>query len=379
MQASTSKVLMVSHVSPDSIYGAGSSLRQHISLMGKYKLSLFSPVHRAVSSFNGVDVARFLPPITYNYDVRLSFFRSFILSGLSRLAFWISSPFLLYKIIKISPDIVHLNSLVLSDFLLLLRLYRLFKKIRVVSHVREMLASEISLYQKYLLTGCDHFIFIDRAVQQRFLQVVGKSYPFDIVQNPFKGSTPKDALPVNIKTLKEMGKVVFALAGRIESGKGVLEVCNQFLSSAPTNAVLVIVGGGAGGEIDQLRAMVDNSNGSISYLGEVIDLQSTGFFAEIDFLIRGESFFCTGRTVYESLYSGSGVIVPGTDKDLESDEVLAGFKESVFCYPPGDFVSLMGLVATLAGLPEATKDRRVHDNYDQYIASLDAIYSKVIK
>jgi hypothetical protein len=40
---------------------------------------------------------------------------------------------------------------------------------------------------------------------------------------------------------------------------------------------------------------------------------------------------------------------------------------------------LMGLVATLAGLPEATKDRRVHDNYDQYIASLDAIYSKVIK
>ncbi|MNC81442.1 hypothetical protein D3C75_1345720 [compost metagenome] len=59
--------------------------------------------------------------------------------------------------------------------------------------------------------------------------------------------------------------------------------------------------------------------------------------------------------------------------------MLAGFKEGVFCYPPGDFVSLMGLVATLAGLPEATKDRRVHDNYDQYIASLDAIYSKVIK
>ncbi|TWC21853.1 glycosyltransferase involved in cell wall biosynthesis [Pseudomonas sp. SJZ085] len=371
---------MVSHVSPDSIYGAGSSLRQHMELMGKYHLSLFSPVHRSVTSVGkGVDVINFFSPITYNYDVQLSFFRRFILSWASRFAFWASSPWVLYKLFRLSPNIIHLNSLVLSDFLLLLRAYRIFKKVAVVSHVREMLDTQVSTYQKYLMGTCDHFIFIDKAVQQRFYEVVGAGHEFDIVQNPFKGARANERLPKEIATLKEAGKIVFAIAGRIESGKGVLEVCSHFLSQTPTNATLLIVGGGATGYIDQLRTIVDRSNGTIVYLGQVTDLQSTGFFGEIDFLIRGEPFFCTGRTVYESLYSGSNVIVPALNSDLEKDELLVEFKEKVFCYPPGDFASLMVLVETLSGCRKSETNRSICDNYENYVASLNSIYSKVVK
>lgn len=374
------KILMVSHVSPDSIYGAGSSLRQHMKLMGRHHLSLFSPIHRKVSSV-GKDVAviNFFSPITYNYDVRLAFFRRFILSWGSRCAFWASSPWVFYRLVRLSPDIIHLNSLVLSDFLLLLRAYRLFKKIAVVSHVREMLATQISAYQKYLMGTCDHFIFIDKAVQQRFSEVLGEEHKFDIVQNPFKGARATERLPREIAAQKEAGRVVFAIAGRIENGKGVLEICSHFLSQAPTNAALLIVGGGATGCIDQLRTFVERSNGTIVYLGQVTDLQSTGFFGEIDFLIRGEPFFCTGRTVYESLYSGSNVIVPALSGDLEGDELLVEFKDKVFCYPPGDFASLMMLVKTLSGGAESTRNRCVRDNYENYLASLNAIYSRVVK
>ncbi|WLH02862.1 hypothetical protein PSH84_13000 [Pseudomonas beijingensis] len=380
MSVNSFKILMVSHVSPDSIYGAGSSLRQHMSLMARHQLSLFSPVHRVVSSVGkDVHVINFLSPITYNYDVQLSFFRAVILSWASRFAFWASSPWVLYKLFRLSPDIVHMNSLVLSDFLLLLRAYRFFKRVAVVSHVREMLATHISPYQKYLMGVCDHFVFIDKAVQRRFSEVVGGEHEFDIVQNPFKGARANERLPREIATLKEAGRVVFAIAGRIENGKGVLEICSHFLSQAPTNAALLIVGGGTAGCIDQLRAMVDRSGGTIGYLGQITDLQSTGFFGEIDFLIRGEPFFCTGRTVYEALYSGSKVIVPGADSDLEGDELLVEFKDKVFCYPPGDFARLMGLVGALSGCQESAGNRCVRDNYENYVASLNAIYSRVVK
>jgi hypothetical protein len=348
--------------------------------MNEHSVSLFTPRHRATGkSAEKVVIHRFFCPITYNYEVKISVFRRLVLSIGSRLLFWLTSPWVFAKIIKISPDIIHLNSLVLSDVLFLLRFYKFFRKVAIVSHVREMLDTGISPAQKSFISTCDYFIFIDKAVQQRFEQVTGITGRSSIVQNPFKGSAEPASFPQEMRHVETADKTVFAIAGRVEHGKGVLEICNAFTRNASKNAVLLIVGGGPKNFIEQLKSVESASNGAVVYVGEIPDLQSTGFFAKIDYLVRGEAFFCTGRTVYESLYSGSGVIVPGLPSDVAQDEVLSEFKERVFCYPPGDFPKFMNVVNALSGVKVHSDDIGILSNYERYSVTLNKIYSKVSK
>lgn len=372
------KVVLVSHVSPDSIYGAGSSLRQHMELVGVHHLTLFSPVHKAVKSVSGdVEVSRVFSPITYNNDAKHSVFRTYVLSLCSRLAFWFTSPWILYQLFKAAPDVIHLNSLVLSDFLLLLRFYRNFKKVAIVSHVREMLKPSLSAWQKFLILTCDHFVFIDKAVQMRFASAVGASVNFDIVQNPFKGSAVSGDLPAGLVVDSE--KKVFAMAGRIEEGKGVLEICRAFNALSSDAAVLVIVGGGSPSFLDELASLVRIGAGRIIYLGEVKNLQESGFFGRVDFLLRGEPFFCTGRTVYEALYSGGQAILPGAEKNLDEDDILASFKTSVRFYTPNDFAGLSSTIEDLLKSDQISAPKNIRSNYDEYSNFLNSIYSKVAK
>lgn len=372
------KVVLVSHVSPDSIYGAGSSLRQHMELVGVHHLTLFSPVHKAVKSVSDdVEVSRIFSPITYNNDAKHSVFRTYVLSLCSRLAFWFTSPWILYQLFKAAPDVIHLNSLVLSDFLLLLRFYRNFKKVAIVSHVREMLKPSLSAWQKFLILTCDHFVFIDKAVQMRFASAVGASVNFDIVQNPFKGSAASGDLPAGLVVDSE--KKVFAMAGRIEEGKGVLEICRAFNALSSDAAVLVIVGGGSPSCLDELASLVRIGAGRIIYLGEVKNLQESGFFGRVDFLLRGEPFFCTGRTVYEALYSGGQAILPGAEKNLDEDDILASFKTSVRFYTPNDFAGLSSTIGELLKSDQISAPKNIRSNYDEYSNFLNSIYSKVAK
>lgn len=372
------KVMLVSHVSPDSIYGAGSSLRQHMRLLGAHRLTLLSPVHkRAESVESGVEVKKIFSPVTYNNDATHSLFRVWGLSLFSRVAFWFTSPWVIYQLFRTSPDIVHLNSLVLSDFLLLLRFYRLFRKVSIVSHVREMLKPSLSAWQKFLVLTCDHFVFIDKAVQLRFFSSVGVPKNFDIVQNPFKGSVEVAGGAAGLVVDPE--KQVFAMAGRIENGKGVLEICRAFSELESDAAVLVIVGGGAPSCLEEIASLVGSSQGRIVYLGEVKNLQETGFFVRVDFLIRGEPFFCTGRTVYEALYSGGQVILPGHPNNLDEDGILAGFKGSVSFYAPNDFSGLMAIIRERLQHGKSCEPRDTRSNYVEYSDLLNSIYSKVAK
>lgn len=372
------RVLLVSHVSPDSIYGAGSSLRQHMQLVGAHQLALFSPIHKAVKSVDDdVAVTRIFSPVTYNNDAKHSIFRTWVLSLCSRSAFWITSPWILCQLFKAAPDVVHLNSLVLSDFLLLLRFYRHFKKVAIVSHVREMLSPSLSGWQKFLILTCDHFVFIDKAVQMRFASAVGSSVNFDIVQNPFKGASPSVDLPAGLVVDSE--KKVFAMAGRIEEGKGVLEICRAFNALSSDAAVLVIVGGGSPSCLDELASLVRIGAGRIVYLGEVKNLQETGFFGRVDFLLRGEPFFCTGRTVYEALYSGAQAILPGAEKNLDEDDILATFRACVRFYTPNDFTDLSNTIGELLKADQSYEPKNVRSNYDEYSIFLNSIYSKVAK
>lgn len=372
------KVMLVSHVSPDSIYGAGSSLRQHMRLLHTHQLTLLSPVHkRAESVAADVEVNRVFSPVTYNNDAAHSFFRVWALSLFSRVAFWITSPWILFQLFRSAPDIVHLNSLVLSDFFLLLRFYRLFRRVSIVSHVREMLKPSLSSWQKFLISTCDHFVFIDKAVQLRFLSSVGAPKNADIVQNPFQGAVEPVGNPAGL--VVDPQKRVFAMAGRIENGKGVLEICRVFNELGSDAAVLVIVGGGAPSCLEELSALVSSSAGRIIYLDEVKNLQETGFFGRVDFLIRGEPFFCTGRTVYEALYSGAQVILPGHQNNLDEDGILAGFRDSVRFYAPNDFSGLMGLISELLHQGKSCKPKDIRSNYVEYSERLNSIYSKVAK
>ncbi|WP_146035994.1 glycosyltransferase family 4 protein [Pseudomonas sp. LFM046] len=367
-------------MTPDSIYGAGSSLRQHMELMADQEVSILLPVHRKIKSpANGLRVFKFFCPITYNNDERHGFVRRIILSGGSRLAFWLSSPLVFFRLMRIKPDVVHLNSLVLSDFLLLLGLYKVFRKVAVVSHVREMLSFEMSAYQKWLVSVCDHLVFIDHAVEKRFHEVVGAPKASDVVQNPFSGASADYKLPTSLQFLKSESRIVYAIAGRIEDGKGVLEICQEFARSQLRNSLLVIVGGGSEPYVQKIKEAESDSNGCVRYVGQIDNLQASGFFSEIDFLVRGEPFFCTGRTVYEALYSGASVVLPGSERNLEMDTVLADFKEYVEFYEPRDFSRMIELVRENEDRNMKGSSRISHCNYEDYSKAIASIYSKVVE
>ena len=95
---------------------------------------------------------------------------------------------------------------------------------------------------------------------------------------------------------------------------------------------MVVVGNGE--DVNDVISICNKSMGRVFYLGEVPNLVDTGFFKSIDYLVRGDITFRTGRTVFEALYAGKVVIMPGVQSDLDNDKNLAEFRERVFFYDP---------------------------------------------
>ena len=346
---------MINHVPWNTIYGAGTSLRLHWYILQpdiigeKISVSIFTRIGLLglltsnKRNFDGVsnfkDFRRLVFALDQNYDyesvrsdVLVVFWRT-VSRCVNRIVELLS---LLYLVVfcKIHRyDIIHFNSHVLVSAASRLAKLLGSSKPRMIMHVRDFLARGLSPQERGYFNDVDTFICIDYSTQSRLIEELGSAFRSKsvVIQNPFRTAAAGIFFDMG-RYHVPFGKKVFAIVGAVISDKGVIKTCRSFVKAEISDSVLVVVGNGE--DVDDVVSICDNSMGRVFYLGEVPNLVDTGFFASIDYLVRGDSTFRTGRTVYEALYAGKIVILPGNQEDLDNDKNLAKFSEKVFFYDP---------------------------------------------
>lgn len=346
---------MISHVPWNTIYGAGTSLRLHWDILqsdiiaGRLSVSIFTRVGLLglLSSSRGQfeDVSyfenfrRIVFALDQNYDYEsfrtdiLKSFRRTVSRNANRIVEILSLLYLAVFCKIHGFDIIHFNSHVLVS--VASKLARLLgaAKPRMIMHVRDFLASGLSPREKGYFNDIDTFICIDYSTQAKLIEELGGAFlrKSVVIQNPFSTAVNEVSFDMGRYHVPS-GKKVFAIVGAVIADKGVIKACRSFDKADISDAVLVVVGNGE--DVDDVVSICDKSKDRVFYLGEVPNLVDTGFFKSIDYLVRGDSTFRTGRTVFEALYAGKAVILPGNQSDLDNDKNLAEFRDRVFFYDP---------------------------------------------
>ena len=184
------KVLIISHVPIDSTYGAATSLRGHLQALVSqdvYRFGLFLPksIQRGkdtkmsdaeiIQTFPSVlDVRHFYMMYRLNYHWSN---HSVIVLFYNRVRNYVSlltRAKMIQTIKEFRPDLIHLNSLVLSPIALWVKRDKELGSVPVLSHVRELLRPTLSVQVKREIAAVDTFTCIDLAARNQLLSVMDR-------------------------------------------------------------------------------------------------------------------------------------------------------------------------------------------------------------
>jgi len=400
------RILVISHASFENPYGATTSIREHykalepleslkfihVSKTSTKNLLLSRYVQHEIfdSSFSvcsqSSNIEKILPailPWSDNYEERqicrvlsLRYIRKLI----SKLVWLAYSKKIISLIDFYQPNLIHLNSLVLLDLVPLIQKFR--PNIPIISHVREVLDENLCEKDKRFIQHLDALIPIDYATEHR-LKVLVPEYPSNQiyrVQNPFR------ALPFDesLTSLFPESRHIFAILGQITSSKGVDFVCECFHQADLDNATLMIFGNDKHSYALSLKKYWSSLNKQIVWVGHHDYLFEKGVYDRIDVVIRGDLSFRTGRTVYEGLFSGSRLILPGSHSELLEDSDLLKFLDKVELYKSRDKKSL---IEALRSTQEQLKVDQISkpsssvaysSNYEDYREKMRLIYNNFL-
>lgn len=396
------KVLMISHVPIDAIYGAGTSLRGHLQSLGCQKQYCFGLIlpksikHGNLSKLSDTEIIQTFPAVSVvshhymrsrmNYEAPKKGFPFLFRTSVNNLVNLLDREKMIQTINEFRPDLIHLNSLVLAPIALWLKRNKAVGDIPVLSHVRELLEPTLSQQAKQEIASVDGFICIDLAAQKRLVAVMDRMISgkdVSTLQNPFQSHiTPPDQRLFQNVDLRS--STVFAIVGQVSAEKGAELVCEAFLRANLQNCVLLVVGQGNGAYGQRVKALCDHCPTKLKWLGQQPDLVARGFFNGVDTIVRGEATFCTGRTVYEALFSGASVLLPGTKFDLESDSNLLPFRDKVELYRPNDLDALIQAFQHLVANHPNKRTMTVRkseptSNFDSYAQSIQGFYESALK
>lgn len=252
----------------------------------------------------------------------------------------------LFRFLEIERfDVVHLNSLTLLDVANI--------RFPMVLHVREVIDSiSQAAYIQDRLNKIGKVVFIDEATS--FALRDFKISSECILNNPF---SMKELYEVKssdeLQYLNSLcnDKVVFSLIGKIHKDKGIEFVIDVFAKITNDTRILLIKGGGDSKYISYLKSKATEN---VFFLDEGPDVEN--LYLVSDYILRGEDFPCIGRTTFEALYAGLGVILPGTDEYYSRNlSDYNKFKQRVNSYKPRDQHDILTLIETL---PCIDKSRR---------------------
>lgn len=252
-------------------------------------------------------------------------------------------------------DAIHLNSVVLHPMVR--------ADLPFVVHVREIVDLDLRRVRASLARARG-VIFIDEASRAPFRDLA-LAHAL-VLNNPVDmtgvGAPPADAAarlggdPVRL--------TVFTMLGVLIPEKGVDRVIRAFRATPAPDTRLVIVGGG---EQEPTLRRLAAGDPRIVFWGVERDVEP--LFALSDYVLRGEAYPCVGRTIYEALYAGCGVIIPGSEADHTLFE-YERFAPRVHFYRPGDELQLRAVFEALASQKLGAK--RGETNAPAHVAAFEA-------
>ncbi|WVN42137.1 glycosyltransferase [beta proteobacterium MWH-UniP1] len=376
------KILVIGHSDIRNTYGASTSIRTHLNLMGDTNLGFYHICQKSIVRGYRKESEPFIRFkfkemwVPFDQDIIKDKNQGFLAN---LIGVWV--PNLMYSLTRYKiknevenyrPEVIHLNSIVLirlANFL-----WRPWSKI--IIHVREIISSDKKdLFLKYI-DIIDLFICIDASVRDSLIRSFPsiESSKVIVIKNPFLIGFNQDE---HLRKLFAGDGIKFAVVGGIYPAKGVEFICRYFLDCQNMNIKLYIVG-----KINRLAKKIKNKYKSqkIIWLDEVDEFSARGGFMNIDILARGESEFCTGRSTYEALESGCYVIQPGTIKDLERDPELSVYSNQINFYEPRSGVSFVQAISdTLDRLKFSPKRLEVkHTSLNKYKNQIMCVYQSLI-
>lgn len=266
-------------------------------------------------------------------------------------------------------DYVHLNSIVLFPIVDAVSKY--------VIHVREILNPAYKNINKVkkALRNADGVIYIDVATQSAVERVV-VNHNSVLINNPFDMTGVQD---VNYEeNLQKYGlssqNTIFAMVGQIMEVKGSQLVLQAFMKHTNPNSRLLIVGNDNHAYAKECKKMAEEDK-RIIFCGELQDTR--GIYRISDYIMRGDPQFCIGRTIYEGLFSGSGVIIPGHEEDLKKMQSGEGLRDKIHFYEPGNAEALTKAIEECS--EHRMTDREFRSNIKDYMGQYKLFVDKIVR
>ena len=259
----------------------------------------------------------------------------------------------IYELIeKNEYDFVHLNSLTLYPLL--------SKKYNMILHVRCIMDRDFKRVTRKT-KNAKGIIFIEESVKTPFeaeiesLNYITLINPFDMTRvNEIDTHKVRERLGITEE------ETIYMIAGNVSSLKGVDFVIKAFKDVA-AKARLLVVGDGDEDFCNYCRELAKGDN-RILFVGEWQDM--TPLYAISDYVVRGDCQFGFGRTCYESLLSGKGIIVPGAVNDAPRVQNYDLYKDRIFFYEPRSIEALKNAINMSFGLKQ--RDISAVTNTEEY-------------
>jgi len=264
-------------------------------------------------------------------------------------------------------DFIHLNSTVLNPIIT--------SDLPFVVHVREVVAHpKKKTFQKLLQAR--GLIFISPATQDVFNNKQIKTNSI-ILNNPFDMTSLGKKYVVD-EILSEyqlkQQQIVFSSIGRIEESKGIKCIIEAFRKTYNPNYILLLPGKGNPGSLYEHEChKLSKGDSRIHFPGEIEDINKIYLIS--DYIIRGDPYHMVGRTIFEGLFAGCDVIIPGILINITNNVNLLEFKEKIHLYPAQDSIALENI---LNGLSYKITKKQYYSNLKEYINSFDGFVKKVL-
>ena len=157
-------------------------------------------------------------------------------------------------------------------------------------------------------------------------------------------------------------KITFTVLGTLSEFKGVGFIIESFITANRHDATLLIVGNNNTEYGNHCKALCANQE-NVVFIDELQD--PAEIYRVTDYVLRGESLFAIGRTVYEGLYSGCHVILPGSTEYRGHLFEYENFSDKILFYKPGDRDELIQIITSVPKLDQT--NRKFRSNVDQYV------------
>lgn len=255
-------------------------------------------------------------------------------------------------------DFIHLNSVILYPML--------DKRWPMFLHVRESVRNPLMIPDKLFsktLKQAHGIISINPGTAERVPNHVAPSL---MLINPFDQTSVANVDLLQARAMYGLSgkETVYAIIGTIIDYKGVDFVIRAFQKAKMENSVLLVVGNDARqDEYIQYVKELAAGDTRIRFTGEIEQTETV--YRVIDYVVRGDTSAGLGRTLYEALYSGCGVINP-MDKITNSvPNCSPEMRERVYFYPLRDEAALTRAFEETQGI--RFEQRSYYSNVKEYM------------